>query len=177
MIYLMRHGADDPDRLGGWSDCSLSEEGVWQVHAAKETLFGKGIEHVFSSDLPRAKETAEIVAAYLNLSVDFLSQFRETNNGVLAGMLIAEARERFPGVYWSALDWSQAYPGGESPKEFFARIETAWRTWKANVWDKTVLLVSHGGVMNAILCIENGIPYTNREMRYRIEPAGIVCVR
>ncbi len=176
MIFLMRHGADDPNRLGGWSDCSLSEEGVRQVHAAKGMLLGKGIECVYASDLRRAKETAEIVAAYLDLPVLYRKEFREVNNGLLAGIPKAEARERFPGIYWSALEWTQAYPEGESPEVFFARIETAWRTWKTEVQDRTVLLVSHCGVINTILCIENGIAYTNREMRYRIEHAGIVCI-
>ena len=40
-----------------------------------------------------------------------------------------------------------------------------------------MLLVSHGGVMNIILCLENGIPYTNKETRFRIEDAEIVMMQ
>lgn len=177
MIYLMRHGADSPERLGGWSEFGLTDEGIRQVHASAKTLFDKGIEKVFSSDLPRAKETAEIVAEYLRLPVTYLPQFRESNNGFLAGMLKADAMKRFPGVYWSALEWTQPWPGGESPEMFFHRIENAWRKFKADVKDKTVLLVSHGGVMNAVLCMENGIAYTNKETKYQIADAGIVRIR
>lgn len=142
----------------------------------KETLFAKGITKVFSSDLQRAKETAEIIAESLHLPVTYLPQFREANDGLLAGMLKTEAKEKFPGVYWNTLAWTQPWPGGESPEAFFHRIETAWRELKADVQDQTVLLVSHGGVMNVILCCENGIAYTNKETYDQIADAGIICI-
>ena len=176
MIYLMRHGADSPDRYGGWSEYGLTEKGISQVHAAKELLFDKKIEEIFSSDLPRAKETAEIVAEFLHLPVSYLPQFRESNNGRLAGMLKTEVKEKYPGLYWRSLDWTQPWPGGESPEMFYQRIEKAWREFKCRVQSRTVLLVSHGGVMNAILCTENGLAYTNKETRYKIAEAEIVCV-
>lgn len=176
MIYLMRHGADDPDRLGGWSRNGLTEEGRRQVHTAKESLFDKGIEKLYASDLPRASETAEIVAEFLHLPIRYTPQFRETNNGLLAGMLKTEARERYPSLRWSSLEWTQAFPGGESPEMFFERTGKAWSSFKAAVQNETVLLVTHGGVINAILCIENKVPFTNREMHYRIPCAGIISI-
>ncbi len=60
MIYLMRHGADPVDRYGGWSEYGLTEVGRSQVNSAKHKLLGKGITGIYSSDLNRAKETAEI---------------------------------------------------------------------------------------------------------------------
>lgn len=108
MIYLMRHGADSPDRYGGWSEYGLSEEGRRQVHAAKELLSDKGIEAIYASDLTRARETAKIVAEHLDLPVTYLPAFRESNNGYLAGMLKTEAAEKYPDVYWSALEWDEA---------------------------------------------------------------------
>ena len=173
MIYLMRHGADSPDRCGGWSPYGLTDRGIRQVLAVGKALTGKGIEAIFSSDLLRAKESAEIVADYLGLPVTYLPQFRETNNGVLAGMLKTEAKKRYPGIYWGALGWNQSYPGGESPAQFFRRIETAWRNFKAEVLDRSVLLISHGGVMNLILCLETGIPYTNKEIHFRVADAEL----
>lgn len=176
MIFLMRHGADPSDRYGGWSAYGLTETGREQVHHAKCSLRGKGITRIFSSDLPRAKETAEIVAKELSLDVVYLPQFRESNNGSLAGMLKTEAMAKYPGVYWNALDWTQPWPGGESPEQFFHRIQSAWEAFKNQVASETVLLVSHGGVMNIILCLENGIPYTNKETRFPIKDAQIVCI-
>ena len=176
MIYLMRHGADPSDRLGGWSSFGLTEEGRRQVNSAKEQLLNNGIVQVFSSDLARAKETAEIVAEALHLEVIYLSQFRESNNGLLAGMLKTEASEKFPGVYWNALGWTENWPDGESPEQFFHRIQSAWCEFKRRAGGRNVLLVSHGGVMNIILCLENGIQYTNKETHFQINDADIVLI-
>ena len=177
MIYLMRHGADPTDRYGGWSTYGLTEKGREQVHKAKGFLCNKGISRVYSSDLARARETAEIVAKELALEITYLPQFRETNNGLLAGMLKTEAAEKYPGMYWNALAWTESWPEGESPEQFFQRIQTAWQEFKRRVGEDNVLLVSHGGVMNIILCLENGIPYTNKETRFPVKDAEIVQVK
>lgn len=176
MIYLMRHGADPSNRYGGWSEYGLTEKGIEQVHSAKSSLYNKGITQIYSSDLVRAKETAEIVANALSLEITYLPQFRESNNGLLAGMLKSEAVEKYPGVYWSALDWTETWPEGESPEQFFRRIQCAWYEFKEQIGKNIVLLVSHGGVINIILCLENGIPYTNKETHFQIKDAEIVKI-
>lgn len=174
MIYLMRHGADPSDRLGGWSSYGLTETGIKQVNEAKHQLKGKGITQIYASDLTRAKQTAEIVADELYLKVEYLPQFREVNNGLLAGMLKTQAAEKYPGVYWKALDWAEKYPCGESPEEFYHRIKSAWYAFKEQTDGENVLLVSHGGVINIVLCLENRIPYTNKETHFRIKDAEII---
>ena len=176
MIYLMRHGADPSDRYGGWSTYGLTEKGKEQVHNAKVQLRNKGIVEIFASDLVRAKETAEIVADELSLEITYLPQFRESNNGLLAGMLKTEAVEKYPGMYWNALDWTQTWPGGESPEQFFRRIQSAWYEFKKQAGNKNDLLVSHGGVMNIILCLESGVPYTNKETHFQIKDAEIIQI-
>ena len=172
----MRHGADPSDRYGGWSTFGLTEKGRQQVYSAKSSLYNKGITQIYSSDLVRAKETAEIVANALSLEINYLPQFRESNNGLLAGMLKSEAAEKYPGVYWNTLGWTETWPNGESPEQFFHRIQRAWNEFKEQVGEKNVLLVSHGGVMNIILCLENGIPYTNKETHFQIKEAEIVLI-
>ena len=176
MIYLMRHGADCSDRYGGWSRYGLTDTGRSQVHLAKNSLLGKGISKLYSSDLTRARETAQIVAEALSLEITYLPQFRESNNGLLAGMLKTEAAERYPGVYWNTLGWTERWPGGESPEEFYNRIQLAWYEFKKQVGKDNVLLVSHGGVMNIILCLENGIPYTNKRTHFQIKDAQIIPI-
>ncbi len=178
MIILMRHGADDDLRLGGWSDSGLSKCGIEQVRCASEKIALLDVRHIFSSDLVRARETAEIVAKRLRLSITFIEGFRETNNGDLAGMLKEEARIRYPGLYWSALDWKQSYPNGESPEMFHERIKNAWLSFKkaAESLKGDVLLVTHGGVIDVILCYENCKEYTNKHQTYAIGNAEITCV-
>ena len=67
MIILMRHGADDDSRLGGWSDASLSQKGRDQVEKSCKLIDENNfnIKNIYSSDLPRARETAEIVSQRL----------------------------------------------------------------------------------------------------------------
>lgn len=180
MIYLMRHGEDDNTRLGGWSNAGLSNAGIEQVkNSAEKLIMGNyNISQIFSSDLPRAKETAEIIADRLNLEVRFIREFREINNGSLAGMLKEQAKIKYPGKYYSALEWEQAYPNGESPKLFYERIIAAWNNFKDNAVksDGNTLLVTHGGVINVILCFENGEKYTNKYVKYSIGNAEITEV-
>lgn len=176
MIYLMRHGADAPNRYGGWSSFGLTNVGKQQVCAARFQLLNKGITEIYSSDLTRAKETAQLIAEEFCLPVIYLPEFREANNGYLAGMLKEEASQKYPGKYWNTLDWTEQWPGGESPQMFYQRIKAAWYEFRDKVHDKTVLLVSHGGVMNIILCLENNTPYTNKETQYKIRDAEIIGI-
>ena len=63
MIYLLRHGADDDTRLGGWSDASLSPLGVEQVKNVCESITQGNYDicHIYSSDLPRANDAASLM--------------------------------------------------------------------------------------------------------------------
>ena len=180
MIFLMRHGEDDESRLGGWSDASLSQNGVDQVKATCESMAVNklDIQHIFASDLQRAKETAEIVSCYLNLPVTYIEEFRENNNGDLAGIAKDTFQKEYPGMYFASLEWEQQYPNGESPKQFYNRIKDAWDSFKKDVdrLDGNVLLVTHAGVINIIRCIEEGIPFTNKEHRFKVGHAEIVSI-
>lgn len=180
MIYLIRHGTDDDTRLGGWSEAGLTPLGVDQVKktSVKIAQGNFNIKQIYSSDLPRARETADIIAEALGLCTIYLKEFRETNNGILAGITKEEAKADFPGLYWSALEWDQAYPNGESPARFFNRIKLAWESFRrqTDTLPGNTLLVTHGGVIDAILCIENGKEYTNKHVTFQTAHATIVCV-
>ena len=178
MIWLLRHGADDDTRLGGWSDAGLSPVGIEQVRRVSERISSGDyhIQHVFSSDLPRAKETAEIIAEKLGLTVKMLKEFRETNNGDLAGISKAKFQTDYPGLFYSSLEWDQRYPNGDSPALFFTRIKNAWQSFKseASALSGNTLLVTHGGVIDVILCLENGENYTNKRVHYHVNHAEII---
>ncbi len=173
--YLVRHGKDDDTVRGGWSASPLTEEGVRQVEDLAERLSEGNfeIETIYSSDLPRARQTADIIANFLNLSVTETPQFRETNNGDLAGMDNELAKKLYPGLFWGALGWEQSYPGGESPCAFYNRICDAWRDFKEEIQNVggDVILVTHGGVINVICCIESGIEYSNKSNPFPVANA------
>ena len=86
ICYLVRHGKDDDTVRGGWSQQPLTDEG--KVQAAELADFvqksGLGIQQIYSSDLLRARQTAQIVADSLPLPIVPKMEFREVNNGDLA---------------------------------------------------------------------------------------------
>ena len=182
ICYLVRHGKDDETVRGGWSDHGLTALGREQVLALAQKISADGlcIDRIVSSDLQRAKETAEILAHHLKLPVIYHFGFREINNGALAGTKHELAEELFPGVYWSTLGYREHFPGGESPEEFFFRIQNTWSEFKdilAESLEKSVLLVTHGGVIETILCIEQGIPLTNKRRYFSTPNAELIPIK
>lgn len=180
MILLMRHGEDDASRLGGWSDAGLSKDGIKQVSNTCASFAERNynIGHIYSSDLQRAKESADIISKYLGLPVISLKDFREINNGDLAGISKERFQNEYPGLYYSSLDWDQQYPNGESPEQFYTRIVEAWKMFKKNteIIDGDVLLITHAGVINIIRCIEAGIQYSNKAKPFNVAHAEIVAI-
>lgn len=180
ICYLVRHGKDDDTVRGGWSQQPLSDEGKAQAEElanfVKRSDFG--IKHIYSSDLQRAMQTEQAVADKLHLPIIQMPEFRETNNGTLAGMKNELASKMYPGLYWNTLDWEQRYPGGESPREFYERISTAWDAFQkmALEQDENVLLVTHGGVINVILSIVNGQEYSNKTAMRKIRNTELIAL-
>lgn len=178
-VYLVRHGQDDDSVRGGWSDCPLTELGIQQSTELADNLSNNfehyNISKIYSSDIARAKQTATIIAEKLNLSVELMPEFREVNNGVLAGMDNYIAEKNYPNMYWRNLKWDEHYPNGESPKEFYERVSKAWEKFTKEFvdYDKNVLLVTHGGVINIIKCIANKTKYSNKDKYPSIPSAEI----
>ena len=83
MIYLLRHGLDDERYIGGWSDVSLTPEGIEQVKNASEFLKTKSdmINKIISSDIKRARETALLVGDFLQKDIEYTDVLRELNKG------------------------------------------------------------------------------------------------
>jgi len=182
ICMLARHGKDDESVRGGWSQHSLSEEGMKQARELAGRLQAQknsySLSRIYSSDLVRAAQTARIVGDRLGLAVTLLPDFREVNNGLLAGMKNDLAEDRFPGLYWNQLAWEQTYPEGESPKAFYERIADAWERFSYELVSgkENVLLVTHGGVIQVILSLINNVPYTNKAPVRRIPYAGSVAL-
>ncbi len=174
---LVRHGQDDDSVRGGWSSQSLTEEGRKQAEALAEYLREQNgslcLRRLYTSDLPRAVQTVQPVSAALELSVTELPEFREVNNGALAGMDNEIAKRLYPGLFWNTLAWEEAYPGGESPRDFYERITRAWTAFTDRITadGENVLLVTHSGVIHIILCLIHREVYSNTEKQRRIPHA------
>ena len=166
--YLLRHCKDDDTVRGGWSQSMLTDEGKEQaIQIAKnisDNMLQYDIKHIYSSDLPRAMQTADQIAVLLGLPIIEMEQFREVNNGDLAGIKNEIANQKYPRLYWNTLGWEENYPNGESPKEFFERVRKAWHLFTKQIIDinENVLLVTHSGVINIILHQVNNTFYSNK---------------
>ena len=181
MIYLVRHGKDDDSIRGGWSNHGLVPFGVEQVNklASEMVAANMSIDYIYSSDLQRTKETAEILSNYLGCPVEYITGLRETNNGDLAGMEHGLANEKYPGVYWSSLAYDECYPNGESPERFYNRVKTTWIELKNKILEqptKSTLIVTHQGVIEVILCIENNIVFSNKEKHFSVPNAKLIPI-
>ena len=166
-IIFIRHGKDDENFRGGWSNLGLVPEGVEQAKQLagdfNEKRVEYGITKIVSSDLPRAKETADILAKELGLAVVTEERLREADNGRLAGMQNAEALEKYPGVFWSILEPDECYPDGESPNQFFTRIQKWFEAFLNECKDEegNVLVVTHGGVINIVYHLVKNMEWSN----------------
>lgn len=180
ICYLARHGRDDDTVRGGWSQQPLTGEGIAQAACLADFIQEQdlGIRDIYSSDLPRAMQTAQPAADKLHLRVIPMPEFREVNNGVLAGMKNEQAELRYPGLYWNTLGWEQRYPGGESPREFYERIRIAWDAFQKKLLEQNgnVLLMTHGGVIHVILAIVNGEAYSNKIPQRKIRNAELLAL-
>ena len=180
ICYLVRHGKDDDTVRGGWSGQPLTDAGKAQADELAGFIqrSALGIEYIYSSDLPRAMQTAQSVADKLHLPVIPMPEFREVNNGDLAGMKNDLASKLYPGFYWNTLGWEQRYPGGESPKEFYERVSTAWDAFQkmALAQNGNVLLVTHGGVIHVVLSVVNGEKYSNKTALRRIRNTELIAL-
>ncbi|AIQ57945.1 histidine phosphatase family protein [Paenibacillus borealis] len=173
-IYLVRHGKDDEGFRGGWSQRGLITQGYRQSEKLgrhlrdNQSLFN--IQRIVSSDLQRALDTAGELARELEIPLERSMDWREMNNGVIAGMPNEIVNERFPGLYFSGLRMDECYPGGESPLEFFTRIKEAFARLCEDQADNNpegnIMIVTHGGVINIIYHIIRGLDWNNRGSKF-----------
>lgn len=98
-LYLVHHGStplDEQGRVHGWSKTSLSAKGREDAKAAAEYLRAKGVGEVYSSDLPRGIETAEIIREALG--IEHPNTEREGLRPMDVGMLAGEKAEDVEGI-------------------------------------------------------------------------------
>lgn len=132
------------------------------------------IAKIFSSDLPRALSTAEGIASKLSIPIVLEKRIREMDNGDLAGMLNSEAEKKYPGLYFNTLRMDEKYPNGESPIEFYKRIEKwFYEIIEEKKQNGNILIVTHSGVINIIYHIIDRIEWSNKSKAYKVANCSI----
>jgi probable phosphoglycerate mutase len=163
-ILLARHGETDWNserRWQGHADRPLNDVGREQARELAETLAGRAIDVVYSSDLVRAHETALIVADRLGLHVDVDAGLREVDVGDWAGRLLTEIEQDDPQGFQRWRQGRKAWNGGESYEEMGERVVAAVLRLAARHPGQTALVVSHGGSIRACRATAAGLDYAN----------------
>jgi broad specificity phosphatase PhoE len=155
-LLLLRHAQSEWNALGRWqgmADPPLSAPGREQAATAGRLLGPWGISAAVSSDLQRARATAEAIAAELHLAapIGIEPGLREYDLGAWSGLTRVEIEARWPGAMaeWR-LGQLVATPGGETRTAFVARISAAVARIVADPPAETVVVVTHGGVISAL---------------------------
>lgn len=152
---LIRHGQTEANLAGvlqGHLDTSLDDIGRRQAQCTAERLKEKHFDILFSSDLKRAAETAQILAIKLKIEVVYTKALREWNLGELEGRKSSELSKEYPEIMnvFQFESGDIPTPGGESWGQVLRRVND-FLEYAATLYNrKNILLVTHGGIMRAI---------------------------
>lgn len=156
-LLLVRHGQTQwnaDGRFQGRSPAPLSEAGLRQARRLAEACRRYAPIALYTSPLPRALQTAVLLAETLGLPAQPLEALQETHLGTLEGLTGQEFRARYPQVaaLWGRDPSTVTFPGGESLGGVQARAWRAVRGLRERHAGETVLAVSHNFVIRALVC-------------------------
>ncbi|GAA0371019.1 histidine phosphatase family protein [Bacillus horti] len=145
-VYVVRHGETDWNKAGkyqGIEDIELNQEGEKQAHQLGRSLKGEHFDLIVSSHLQRAYKTALIIGEYVGIhKVQVVDGVHERDFGDASGLTKEERKERYP---------DQVIPGMEPWETFQERVVQGLVNVMNTYTNKKVIMVSHGGTINAIL--------------------------
>ena len=160
-ILLARHGETEwnaTHRWQGFTGPPSNKLGRQQAQDLANKLSSLSIDAVYSSDTVRAVETAEAVAARLNLKVQQDPRLREVNFGEWEGLTRQEINERYSGAFkeWDTCKLA-APTGGETDLEMADRVLEALHEIAERHEGEQVLVVTSGGPLRAVQAHAHGI--------------------
>lgn len=165
-LHLFRHGETDWNLVhrcqGQLMDppVSLNAEGIEQAKNTGEILVDMNLDIIFSSDLHRAKETAEVVADINGLNIIYDERLLETNFGDIQGFLPDEQKDidGYEGdVYF--IDYDHRFPNGECVNDVKKRAFECLKEIALSYDYYNVGIATHGGVIGNIRSDVSGEPY------------------
>jgi len=124
-LLLIRHAETDmASRFCGHSDPELNQRGRQQLAGVVDRLSEYAIQRIYTSDLRRARQTAEAIASRFGIGFEVRPGLREIHFGLWEGLSWSEIEERDPVL---AKIWAEQYPnstapGGESLQQFERRV-------------------------------------------------------
>lgn len=160
-IYIARHGETEwniEKRVQGHKDSPLTENGARQLKDLAAGLRSVHFDAIFSSDLLRARRTAEAVALERSIVVKTTQLLREHNYDIYEGKKVDDLRRELKEAFEEYERLSDVdkfryrlIPNGETDEEIAIRFITFLREVAVAYENKTVMVVSHGGIISAFL--------------------------
>ncbi|MCA1899194.1 MAG: alpha-ribazole phosphatase [Chloroflexi bacterium] len=163
-LFLIRHGQTDwnlEQRFQGQSDVPLNAAGRKQAAALAERLAAETFDAVYSSDLQRAAETANIICkSEWNSDLHPDPRLREVNFGDWEGLTYEEIKAKHPEALaaWEADIFKYAPPNGETLEGLALRVQAALGELRAKHEGQRIMVVAHGGTLQTLICLALDLP-------------------
>lgn len=165
-IIFVRHGQtswNDSGMYQGHTDIPLNEIGFEQAAKAGQRLRDEKVTAIYSSDLLRAKQTAQVIAREHKLPVTVMPEFREINFGIWEGKTYKEIKELYPEMLniWLSKPQELKIPKGETFQEMLTRSWQGLKELLTKHKDETIIIVAHGGTIAVLVCHILGMDLNN----------------
>lgn len=164
-MYILRHGRQNSALCN--VNVPLSEAGERQSELAGQRLSEYNIDALYSSNLIRAVQTAEIINRNINVHNRIIEGLEEIDFGELTGLEDSVIKEKYKDYFDRREEYREdiAFPGGEDGKTVYVRMKNAIDTiideCKQNDYER-VAIVSHGGAIRAFLAGILGMEQSHR---------------
>jgi broad specificity phosphatase PhoE len=148
-ILLARHGQTDWNAARRWqghADLSLNERGRAEAHALAESPALRGIATIHSSDLARARETAQIVGSRIGLPVVLDARLREVDVGEWSGLTTPEIERMYPDAMERRREGMTGWTSGEEMEAMGRRVMEAL----LSIGGDRALVITHGGPLRFV---------------------------
>jgi len=154
-LCIVRHGETDWNaerRIQGHVDIPLNATGLSQAEAAARGIAGEKFAAIYSSDLIRAMQTANTLGGVAGLAVVSEAGLRERNFGRMQGMRYEDIQtlDAIEAARFRQRDPYYDFGGGETLIAFADRIHATIERLAAAHAGASLLLVTHGGVLDII---------------------------
>ena len=181
-FIVLRHGETEWNRdarYQGHLDSPLTPLGLAQSRALAERLKGYSISALYSSDLGRARATAQIIADQIGLDIEVNPRLRERNLGIFQGLTKIQVKQKFPVEYrlYKSGDVDYVVPQGESIRQRFECVVGCFNELAIRHSDEQIAVVTHAGVLTAMLRHVLGLPleWPRRFTRLNASWNAFVC--
>ena len=147
-IYIVRHGQTEWNLLGktqGHGNSDLTPKGIEQAELLADSMTKYPIDYIYSSDLGRAYQTAEIIGNKLNIEVEKTEALREMNFRTWEGRIIKDIIEEDPELYkmWRNEPHLAKIPQGETLSQIKERTDAFIKEINEKYDGKHIVLVTH----------------------------------